>query len=111
MNRKVSLFTKYFILVLTVVLIISCINVKASAPYVTRTVNRYGELVETQGAYDPIQNIKSFVNALGEDDTFNSPQDLFIDILLLVATPSMILPIWNKITTIIASIAWSIAML
>ena len=79
MNRKVSLFTKYFILVLTVVLIISCINVKASAPYVTRTVNRYGELVETQGAYDPIQNIKSFVNALGEDDTFNSPQDLFID--------------------------------
>ena len=79
MNKKVSLFTKYFILVLTVVLIISCINVKASAPYVTKTVNRYGELVETQGAYDPIQNIKSFVKG-GVDDTFKSPQDLFIDI-------------------------------
>ena len=78
MTKKVSLFTKYFILVLTVVLIISCINVKASAPYVTKTVNRYGELVETQGAYDPIQNIKSFVKG-GVDDTFKSPQDLFID--------------------------------
>ena len=76
--KKVSLFTKYFILVLTVILVISCINVKASAPYVTKTVDRYGELVETQGAYDPIQNIKSFEKA-GVNDTFNAPQDLFID--------------------------------
>ena len=78
MNKKVRLFTKYFIGLLTLVLIISCLNVKASAPYVTKTVNRYEEIVETQGAYDPIQNIKSFVKA-GVDDTFNAPQDLFID--------------------------------
>ncbi|MBO7536471.1 MAG: hypothetical protein J6T34_04975 [Bacilli bacterium] len=78
MSKKVSLITKYFIVVLVIVLVISCINVKASAPYVTKTVNRYGEIVETQGAYDPIQNIKSFEKA-GVNDTFNSPQDLFID--------------------------------
>lgn len=76
--KKMRLLTKYFIAILALLLIISCINVKASAPYITRTVDRYGELVETQGAYDPIQNIKSFEHG-GVNDTFNSPKDLFID--------------------------------
>ena len=78
MNKRVQLLTKYLILVVMVMVIIASINVKASAPYVTRTVDRYGEIIQTQGAYDPIQNIKSFVKE-GENDTFKAPKDLFID--------------------------------
>ena len=78
MNKKFSLITKYFISLIAIILIISCVNVKASAPYVTRTVDRYGEIVETQGAYDPIQNIHNFEHD-GIIDTFKSPKDLFID--------------------------------
>ena len=56
----------------------SSFTIKASAPYTTRTVNRYGEVIETQGAYDPIQNIKDFIKD-GESQTFKGPKDLFID--------------------------------
>ena len=78
MNKKMKLIIKYFICLIAIVLIVSCVSVKASAPYVTRTVDRYGELVETQGAYDPIQSIHSFEHN-GVIDTFKSPKDLFID--------------------------------
>lgn len=76
--RRSSLLIKYFIVVIGLVLVISCLSVKASAPYSTRTVDRYGEIIETQGAYDPIRNIKVFEHN-GVDDTFNKPKDLFID--------------------------------
>ena len=78
MNRLCRVLSKVFVLVITGLLIISSFNVKASAPYVTKTVNRYGEIVDTQGAYDPIQNNTSFEHD-GIVDTFNKPLDLFID--------------------------------
>ena len=63
---------------LSIVLLLSFVSVKASTPYTTRTVNRYGDIIETQGAYDPIQNIFNYEKA-GESITFNGPKDLFID--------------------------------
>ena len=78
MKKKYYLISKILIIVLMISSLFLGINVKASAPYVTRTVNRYGEIVETQGAYDPIQNIKEFIND-GKRDTFKDPKDLFID--------------------------------
>ncbi len=79
-KRNYRLIVRFMILVLLVVSLISASSLKlgASAPYVTRTVNRYGDVIETQGAYDPIQNIKNFTKD-GVSDTFNNPKDLFID--------------------------------
>lgn len=78
MGRKHRLITLVLICVLSLTLIYTSVSVKASAPFVTRTVDRYGEIVETQDAYDPIKNIKSFNNH-GTVDTFKGPKDLFID--------------------------------
>ena len=78
-SKKYRLIINVFIVLLVLVLGYSSVSVKASAPYVTRTVDRYGEIVETQGAYDPVRNIKSFEHG-GVTDTFNNPQDMFIDI-------------------------------
>lgn len=80
MMKKIVL-RKILCLLIVLFTTIALFNVKtlnASAPYKTRTVNRYDEIVETQDAYDPILNIKSF--KVGESlETFNKPQDLFID--------------------------------
>ncbi|NLG82895.1 MAG: hypothetical protein GX490_10345 [Bacilli bacterium] len=69
MKRLVFFVSFVFILV-----VVPSLTVKAEAPYVTRTINRFGEWVETQEAYEPVAVIKSF----GDGDTFNKPKDLFI---------------------------------
>ena len=46
----------------------------AENPFVTKTVNRFNELVETQDAYESILKIK----IIG-DHEFNKPSDIFID--------------------------------
>lgn len=78
MRRRYRIVVLIFIGLMSLVLLGTSLSVKASAPYVTRTVDRYGEIVETQGAYDPIKNIKSFDNN-GTMDTFKGPKDLYID--------------------------------
>ena len=53
-------------------------SVNASTPYKTYTLDRYGELVETQDAYEPIKSVKTFeIN--GKNEVINNAQDLFID--------------------------------
>ena len=78
MKRYYRLIITMLVLLLSITLIFSFVNVNASAPYTTRTVNRYGEIIETQGAYDPIQNIKEYKKG-DEVKTFSGPKDLFID--------------------------------
>lgn len=78
MKKAYYISIKILIVLLAVVFMFSSFTIKASAPYTTRTVNRYGEVIETQGAYDPIQNIKDFIKD-GESQTFKGPKDLFID--------------------------------
>ena len=78
MKRYYRLIVNTFIIVLSLVLLLSFVSVNASAPYTTRTVNRYGDVIETQGAYDPIQNIVDYEKE-GVRVTFNKPKDLFID--------------------------------
>ena len=69
---------RVLVFVLCGLIMLSSFSLDASAPYITRTVNRYDEIVETQGAYDPIKNIKTFEHD-GVFDTFKTPKDLFID--------------------------------
>ena len=76
--KKYRLIVDILIIVMVVLTTFASVNLNASAPYTTRTVNRYGEVIETQGAYDPIQNIQEFIKD-GEVETFKGPKDLFID--------------------------------
>lgn len=69
---------RVLVFILFGLIMLSSFSLDASAPYITRTVNRYDEIVETQGAYDPIKNIKTFEHD-GVFDTFKTPKDLFID--------------------------------
>lgn len=78
MSKKYRLIVNILVFVLSFVLMFSFVSVNASAPYTTRTVNRYGDIVETQGAYDPIHNIVDYEKE-GQKVTFNKPKDLFID--------------------------------
>lgn len=68
---------KIIILSLLVLLVLSgsLLTVKASAPFKTRTVNRFKEWVETQDAYEPIGQLRSF----GEGETLKNPKDIFVD--------------------------------
>lgn len=78
--KKNRLF-KFVIVLLLIALLsvrVSNIGVNASTPYKTYTLNRYGELVETQDAYDPIKSIKTF-DINGNQETIKNAQDLFID--------------------------------
>ena len=65
-------------LLLVITLVITLLSVKNNAyadnPFITRTANRFGELVETQDAYEAILKIKDF-----DDYTFNKPTDIYID--------------------------------
>ena len=55
------------------------VQLNASAPYITETVNRYDEMVETQTAYEPIKSM-STIEVNGIQTTISSKaQDLFID--------------------------------
>ena len=71
---------KMCILVLVLVsMFVAPVTLKASAPYVTQTVNRYGEIVETQDAYEPISSVKTIdINGVSTE-SFKDAQDLFID--------------------------------
>lgn len=68
-----------FLLLLTVFSVrLYKVQVEASTPYKTYTLDRYGELVETQDAYDPIKSVKN-IEIDGKNESFNNAQDLFID--------------------------------
>lgn len=68
-----------FLILLLMIMIIFTVNVNASAPYVTNTLNRYDEVVETQTAYEPVKSVKT-INANGTiRNIINGAQDLFID--------------------------------
>ncbi|MDD4000612.1 MAG: hypothetical protein PHX62_06945 [Bacilli bacterium] len=54
------------------------IDVQAATSYRTRTTNRYGELIETQAAYEAVLKVKS-VNSENGKVSFSNPKDLFID--------------------------------
>ena len=54
-------------------------KLNASAPYVTETVNRYGEMVETQTAYEPIKSVSTIEIAGVKTPLSSKAQDLFID--------------------------------
>lgn len=55
------------------------IKINASAPYITETVNRYGEMVETQTAYEPVKSISRIEIGGVKTAISNKAQDLFID--------------------------------
>ena len=67
-------FLKAF-LVLLVCALPFTLNVDASSPYYTQTLNRYGDWIETQDAYEPTHMIK----VLSDGSTFKNAQDMFID--------------------------------
>lgn len=55
------------------------LKVNASAPYVTETLNRYNEMVETQTAYEPIKSVSTIEIEGIKTSIFNKAQDIFID--------------------------------
>lgn len=55
------------------------IKVNASAPYITETVNRYDEMVETQTAYEPLKSISTIEISGNTYQLSSKAQDLFID--------------------------------
>lgn len=59
-------------------LALTSVEVNASAPFKTRTLNRYGDMVDTQDAYEPILS-KKIVEIGGVNQAVNKPQDIFID--------------------------------
>ena len=72
MKRIIKLFLA---IILSIGLFVGLKNVSnAENPFITKTVNRFNELVETQDAYESVLKLKN----LG-DYTFNKPSDIFID--------------------------------
>lgn len=49
-------------------------QIESFSHFVTRSPNRFNELVTTQDAYEPLMDIRSF-----NGQTFSAPQDLFVD--------------------------------
>lgn len=76
-NRLLKIITVLLLIVLFSVKTVD-MRVNASTPYRTYTVDRYGELVETQDAYEPVKSIKTF-DINGNNETISKAQDLFID--------------------------------
>ena len=78
MNKK-AVFKRLLILALMTLSIVCFSEVQTScSPYVTQTLNRYGELVAPD-AYEAILKLKKFPNTLGAVDSLSNPKDLFID--------------------------------
>lgn len=78
--KKRRIFT-FIILFITLGLfgtLLTSVEVNASAPFKTRTLNRYGDMVDTQDAYEPILS-KKIIEIEGVNESVNKPQDLFID--------------------------------
>ena len=71
--KKIIKIVISFILLLSITLTTTNV-VKAENPYITRTTNRFDELVETQDAYEAIQKIKDLGGY-----SLNKPTDLYID--------------------------------
>lgn len=63
-----------FVLAFMLIVMLPQTSLEAYSPFVTRSPNRFGELVVTQDAYEPVFDIRSYNN-----QTFSAPQDLFID--------------------------------
>lgn len=68
--KKIVIFS----LLLMLMVLLPQTSLDAYSPFVTRSPNRFGELIVTQDAYEPIFDIRSFNN-----QTFSAPQDIFID--------------------------------
>ena len=66
------------ILIFLVIIPISIIKIKADNPFVTRTVNRYGDLCETQDAYEATLKIKD-IKTPTETLSLNEPSDIYYD--------------------------------
>lgn len=69
---------KTFAIVILLLLFVSFPSIRAVAPYKTETVNRFGELVPTQDAYEPYHSLTVF-NYGGVKEKLNKPQDIFVD--------------------------------
>ncbi|MCK9537301.1 MAG: hypothetical protein M0R05_06980, partial [Bacilli bacterium] len=70
---------KKTMMILMILLLTLCLpTVAGSAPYKTETVNRFGELIPTQDAYEPYYNLAVF-SYDGNKESLNKPQDIFID--------------------------------
>ncbi|MFA5526272.1 MAG: hypothetical protein WC992_05545 [Acholeplasmataceae bacterium] len=66
------------LMILSILLMLAMIlpqtSIIAYSPFITRSPNRFGELVATQDAYEPIFDIRSY-----NGQTLSAPQDLFVD--------------------------------
>ena len=76
--KKIIKYSLSFLIVLISILSIKY-SVKADNPFVTRTVNRFDELVETQDAYESIEKIKKIIKPDSSIYNLNSPSDIYID--------------------------------
>lgn len=54
------------------------VHVLADNPFITRTVNRFGELVETQDAYESVFKIKN-IQTSSSSYLLKEPEDIYID--------------------------------
>lgn len=63
------------ILIMTLlILLFTPVVIKAEAPSLTKTPNRFSEMVTTQDAYEPVFSVKNFNN-----ESFNGAKDLYFD--------------------------------
>lgn len=63
---------------LLIALFISVPALAGGAPYKTETVNRFGELVPTQDAYEAYHSVSVFTRG-DVQESFNKPQDIYVD--------------------------------
>lgn len=77
-KRRTLSFIFIFLIIGLFGTLLTSVEVSASAPFKTRTLNRYGDMVDTQDAYEPILSKKN-IEIDGVIQSVNKPQDLFID--------------------------------
>ncbi len=65
---------KIITLVLILLMLQLKVNINAESSSVTRSLNRFGELVVTQDAYEPLYSLASF-----KGEQLNNPKDIYID--------------------------------
>lgn len=70
---------KYIIILIFILsLFNACGVVSAENPFVTKTVNRFDEIVTTQDAYEPILKVKKIITPYGVTTLLN-PSDIYVD--------------------------------
>ena len=74
MKKKILIKITCIINIFFIIFSITNIKLKAENPFITETIDRYGELVETQNAYQSVNKIKQ----IGEY-TLDKPSDIYID--------------------------------